>query len=199
MSIPASTSALQSSIRELCIGGKGPIRDIARPSIPTSVPKKKKAPVVADSWEDEMIDSSASDSEPPQSHQDNSSDMLSMSALVGAEGPLDPPPTPISPQTSHTWAANTPAYTSTGPVPSSQDSSNFRSSASARRPEKQTAVANRMIAGALGLRAPKRTEEQRAYDRAVKEQEIRRRNKEKEEAARAKEEEEKAKAAVWDD
>lgn len=69
----------------------------------------------------------------------------------------------------------------------------------ARRPEKQTAVAGRLIAGALGVRAPKRTEEQRAYDRSVKEQEIRRRNREREELAKAKEEEERAKASVWTD
>lgn len=68
-----------------------------------------------------------------------------------------------------------------------------------RRPEKQTAVAGRLIAGALGIRAPKRTEEQRAYDRAVKEQEIKRRNEEREKAAKAREEEERAKAAIWDD
>ena len=55
-----------------------------------------------------------------------------------------------------------------------------------------------MIAGALGIHAPKRTEEQRAYDRSVKEQEIKRRNREREEAAKAWEEEEQAKAAVWD-
>jgi hypothetical protein len=55
-----------------------------------------------------------------------------------------------------------------------------------------------LIAGALGIRAPKRTEEQRAYDRSVKEQEIRRRKKEKEEEAKAQEENEKAKNAVWD-
>lgn len=56
-----------------------------------------------------------------------------------------------------------------------------------------------MIAGALGIRAPKRTPEQRAYDRSVKEQEIRRRNREKEQAAKEKEEGEKAKAAIWDE
>jgi len=67
------------------------------------------------------------------------------------------------------------------------------------RPEKTDAVAKRMIAGALGVKAPKKTEEQRAYDRAVKEKEIKRRNQEKEAAARAKEDAEKAKAAVWDD
>ena len=68
-----------------------------------------------------------------------------------------------------------------------------------RRPEKTDAVAKRMIAGALGVKAPKKTEEQRAYDRAVKEKEIKRRNAEKEEKVRQMEEAEKAKAAVWDD
>ena len=67
------------------------------------------------------------------------------------------------------------------------------------RPEKTDAVAKRMIAGALGVRAPKKTEEQKAYDRVVKEKEIKRRNAEKEAAARAKEEAERAKAAVWED
>jgi hypothetical protein len=67
------------------------------------------------------------------------------------------------------------------------------------RPEKTDAVAKRMIAGALGVRAPKQTEEQKAYDRAVKEKETRRRNLEKEVAAKAEEEAEKAKAAVWND
>jgi hypothetical protein len=51
----------------------------------------------------------------------------------------------------------------------------------------------------LGVRAPKRSEEQRKYDRAMKEQEIRRKNKEKEDLKRKQEEAEKAKAAMWDD
>ena len=77
--------------------------------------------------------------------------------------------------------------------------SDFRSERSNTRPEKTDAVAKRMIAGALGVKAPKRTDEQRAYDRAVKEKEMKRRNQEKEGAARAKEESERAKAAVWSD
>lgn len=67
------------------------------------------------------------------------------------------------------------------------------------RPEKTDAVAKRMIAGALGVKAPKKTEEQKAYDRAIKENEVKRRNQEREAAARAKEEAERAKAAVWDE
>jgi hypothetical protein len=68
-----------------------------------------------------------------------------------------------------------------------------------RRPEKSTAVAGRLIAGALGVKAPKKTEEQRAYDRAVKEQEIKRKSREKMAKEREMEEAERAKHAVWND
>lgn len=74
-----------------------------------------------------------------------------------------------------------------------------RGGGSERRGEKTDAVAKRLIAGALGVRAPKMTEEQRAYERAVKEKEVKRREKEKEALAKAKVEAEKAKRAVWDD
>lgn len=188
---------LQSALRNLSIGERGPVRDIPRPttrSPPTttsasSTPKPKKHPKkpVADSWEDEA--NSSSDDEPIPPLQDGASSTPILSPST--EGPLDPPPTPISPQTSYPWgsaptAASPTAATSPGAGP-------------ARRPEKQTAVAGRLIAGALGIRAPKRTEEQRAYDRAVKEQEIKRRGREREELAKAKEEEEKVKTAVWTD
>ena len=66
------------------------------------------------------------------------------------------------------------------------------------RPEKQTAVAGRLIAGALGVRTPKKTEEQRAYDKAMVEKEVRRREKERQTKKREEEEAEKARAAVWD-
>jgi hypothetical protein len=69
----------------------------------------------------------------------------------------------------------------------------------ARRPEKTDAVAKRLIAGALGVRAPKMTDEQRAYERAGREREAKRRNAEREAAKRAEEEKEKAKVAVWGD
>jgi hypothetical protein len=78
-------------------------------------------------------------------------------------------------------------------------SSDARTERATSRPEKTDAVAKRMIAGALGVKGPKKTEEQRAYDKAIKEKEMKRRNQEKEAVARAKEEAEKAKAAIWDD
>jgi len=138
--------------------------------------KKGKAPV-AESWEDESLSSEEGDSEYEES---------SRTTTI----PNAPPPTPISPSFSGTsdWDMK-------GTVPYGthhEDDSSPR-----RRPEKQTAVAGRLIAGALGVRAPKKTEEQRAYDKAVKEQEIKKRNREREEAAKRREDAEKAKAAAW--
>jgi hypothetical protein len=68
-----------------------------------------------------------------------------------------------------------------------------------KRPEKTTAVAGRMIAAGLGVRAPKRTEEEKEFDRAMREKERKRRAEEKEKEKRETEEREKRKKAVWDD
>ncbi|KAL4947197.1 hypothetical protein BDW69DRAFT_178882 [Aspergillus filifer] len=210
----AATTDLQTSLRELHIGEKtSSIQDIARPKLTTSSiitaisSKKSKKPPVADSWEDEADDASDNDNDDNEPCTQGTTspavaDSLGTSPAV-AEGPLDPPPTPISPQTSQPWVGTSGGYDprAGGQTSRSRSTSGVGAGAARdpnRRPEKQTAVAGRLIAGALGIRAPKRTEEQRAYDRAVKEQEIKRKNREKEEAARAREEEEKAKAAVWD-
>ncbi|PMD56002.1 uncharacterized protein K444DRAFT_633515 [Hyaloscypha bicolor E] len=141
---------------------------------------KKKQPV-AESWDDEELDS-GEDTDRPLSPQQS------------ADLPDAPPPTPISPSTSFARE--------TFIIPFGYDidgASDVRSERTNVRPEKTDAVAKRMIAGALGVKATKKTEEQKAYDRAIKEKEIKRRNQEKEAAARAKEEAERAKAAVWDD
>lgn len=178
------------------------MQDIPRPTPPrssiagsaASTPKPKKAPsAVADSWEDEA-ELSADDND-LQSPASGHSSLLS--PTISGERPLDPPPTPISPQTSYPEVAG--GYTSSPPTSTGAYDAAPQSGGASRRPEKQTAVAGRLIAGALGIRAPKRTEEQRSYDRAVKEQEIRRRNREREEIAKAKEEDEKLKSSVWND
>lgn len=49
------------------------------------------------------------------------------------------------------------------------------------------------------MRAPKRTEEQREYDRTMRDNARKAREKEKEEEKKREVEKEKAKAAVWDD
>jgi hypothetical protein len=68
-----------------------------------------------------------------------------------------------------------------------------------KRPEKTTAVAGRLIAGALGVRAPKRTDEEKEYDKAMREKERKRRTEEKERERRDKEETEARKNAIWND
>ena len=67
------------------------------------------------------------------------------------------------------------------------------------RPEKTDAVARRMIAGALGLKAPRLTEEQKTYDRAVREKERRRKEEERELQKQREQEALKAKQSVWED
>lgn len=64
-----------------------------------------------------------------------------------------------------------------------------------RRPEKTNSAAARMIAGALGMRAPRRTEEQKAYETSLREREKRAR----EDRRRAEEERVKARESVWGD
>lgn len=56
-----------------------------------------------------------------------------------------------------------------------------------------------MIAGALGIRAPKRTEEQRAYDRAMREKEAKQRERQRELEDSSRKEAEKARAAIWEE
>jgi hypothetical protein len=55
-----------------------------------------------------------------------------------------------------------------------------------------------MIAAGLGLRV-KRTEEEKAYDKAVQEKERKRREQEREQEKRREDEAEKAKQSIWED
>lgn len=60
-------------------------------------------------------------------------------------------------------------------------------------------MARRMIAAGLGLKVPRLTEEQRAYDKALREKERKRREQEREEEKRRLAEAEKAKQSIWED
>ncbi|KAI9879401.1 MAG: hypothetical protein M1830_008620 [Pleopsidium flavum] len=142
-------------------------------------PTENRAPV-ADSWEDDL--SSGEDTEKDERRG-------------GIDIPKAPPPTPVSPTFSSSWSETD----STCPYSPSRSSDGGSPSRPNFRPEKQTAVAGRLIAGALGVRTPKKNEEQRAYDKAMKDKETKRRNKEREAQARAKQDADRAKAAVWDE
>jgi hypothetical protein len=134
---------------------------------------------VVDSW-DEEAGSSDSDTETE-----------GRTAPKKSSIPNAPPPTPASP-------------TSGFPSWNSQDPLQFKNprldhdDEERRRPEKSTATAGRLIAAGIGMKAPKKSEEQKAYDKAVRENEIRRRKKEKEAREKEREANEKAKASMWE-
>ncbi|CVK99597.1 uncharacterized protein FMAN_02427 [Fusarium mangiferae] len=165
---------VSSSLKNLSIDTKD------EPSVLSKKPaaKKKTKKAVADSWEDSDSDS-GSDAEPEAEPESNKP--------TPTTTPAPPPPTPMSPVGGLPWE-------------SSSGSPGHRAGADPdKRPEKTDAVARRMIAAGLGLKAPKQTEEQRAYQRSVREQEKKRREQEKEEEKKRQADVEKAKAAIWDD
>ncbi|PNY29755.1 Uncharacterized protein TCAP_00325 [Tolypocladium capitatum] len=140
----------------------------------TKPSKEKKKNQVADSWEDQDSSPSDDDAETP----------------TKASFPSPPPPTPATPHftSAPDWSAMPePGTASPLEVPAS------------RRPEKTDAVARRMIAAGLGLRAPRQTEEQQAYQKSIREQERKKMEQEKADERKRREDAEKAKAAVWDD
>jgi hypothetical protein len=153
----------------------------ARPTQDMTPPKPKGKTPIADSWDDEPVSDSDKETDDPSGPQKS-------------PVPSAPPPTPISPSTYSAWDSG-PGIQNAGYISASN---RHRGEEERRRPEKSTAVAGRLIAGALGVKAPKKTEEQRAYDRAIKEQEIKRKNREKAAKEKEKEEAERAKSAVWD-
>jgi hypothetical protein len=142
---------------------------------------------VVDSWEDDAISDFSPEDEREQEREQvpSKSSTMAPKSPREAPAPLSRPPAPAqvaSPTKTPGW--------------NSQGGSDFREER--RRPEKSTAVAGRLIAGALGVKAPKKTDEQRAYERSIKEQEIRRRNREKEQREKERLDDEEAKASVWD-
>lgn len=144
---------------------------------------KKQKEEVADSWEDAEI----SDDEPETSN--NQSKTTDFATPLTSPRPNPPPPTPMSPfDTAGGWDSH-----------QSEVSSSSSARNDGRRPEKTDAVARRLIAAGLGLKAPKQTEEQKAYQKAVREQERKKRDQEKEAEQRRQEEKQKAKAAIWDE
>ncbi|KAJ9613746.1 uncharacterized protein PV06_10050 [Exophiala oligosperma] len=165
--------------------------------------KSKKGEVV-DSWEDDD-DLSSPDDGAVTPLDGTEPSLKSVAERDPALKP--PPPTPISPPpgASEQYMNWQPAQVLGGgrPKPYSPASPSTPTGSDRerdqRRPEKTTAAASRMIAAGLGMKVPKKTEEQRQYDRAIREQEARRKTREKEDREREREADEKLKAAVWDD
>lgn len=198
----------------------GPVKGSEKPlSKPNNKDKKKAEEEVLDSWEDESVSSSASDDDGDGGvTSEKSSPAGTMTTIISPSkastttpsesrssphrGTRAPSPTlharilnPLAGSGSHTTPSHDSATSSHG-VGATRTGSG--SGSADRRPEKHTGVANRMISHALGIRPAKRTEEQRVYDRAVRENERRRIAREREEEAARKAAEEEAKKSVWE-
>jgi len=165
------------------------------PKKPANSKKPKTKQPVADSWEDEDLSSSDPD-DGDTTPTDPAHPGHSSSSSSSAKGTSAPPPTPISPTYNNKGAR---PWSPTAAMDAFDEEHHLQDSETPpRRSEKTDAVARRMIAGALGIKPPKLTEEQKAYDKAVREQERKRREEKAAEKKRL-EEAEKAKAAIWDD
>ncbi|ETS83729.1 hypothetical protein PFICI_05605 [Pestalotiopsis fici W106-1] len=159
---------------------------------------KTKKPAVADSWEDESSEDEGEGARKEEPQEDR-----------GDERPKPPTYNPSTPAQSSGFAAppptpSTPSYNADASWKSMMGGAGGSSGPGSpedgrKRPEKTDAVARRMIASALGVKAPRLTDEQRAYDRALRDKERKRREAEKEEEKKRKEDAEKAKLAMWED
>jgi len=166
---------------------------------PTKAKKasKPKPDEVADSWEDASLssdsDTAAGDDDTTASNTEAESELQ---PLPSNESPTVPPPTPSSP-TSHSFPYSHPTIPQASPRsdPAFAALDRGGSARDARRPDKSAATASRLIAGALGVRPPKMTPEQREYENAVRDKERRRREAERERVR----EDERMKAAVWEE
>lgn len=158
--------------------------------------KKKEATHVADSWEDEEISSSSESDDDAATPRHGGAGTNNLDA-----GTQAPPPTPMSPTYNNAAGRPLSPSSSTYPlsIPGLTQSDGPFSPEPHKRPEKTDAVARRMIAAGLGLKVPKQTDEQKAYDRAVREKERKRREQEREELKLREAEAEKLKQAIWED
>jgi len=178
-STPAS-EAVAASVSKLTID---PSKKPASGKAQKSKPKK----VVVDSWEDEDVSSGSE-----EGGGVGGDSRLSTSGHDAKAGTAAPPPTPVSPNYNTSSQAFTPMMAALSPT--SADGGH-----QSRRPEKTDAVARRMIASALGVKAPKPTEEQKAYDRAMRENERKRREEDRAMDKKKQEEADEAKRAIWED
>lgn len=165
------------------------------------VESSKKKQTVVDSWEDEDTNSPLDEGSNAHTPTDASDSSFNPAKRTNS-ALAPPPPTPISSE--HNGQAidwSTAGVLGGGrptPYSPSYPSTPSDSDRERRRPEKSTATASRLIAAGLGMKVPKKTEESKQYERAMREQEIKRKAREKEAQEREREADEKLKAAVWD-
>lgn len=179
-----SAQALSSSLNKLQIT-KNTLNDT-----------KKSTSQPIDSWEDEDAESTPID------------ERVQRLSPPAGDFPGAPPTSPASPsvRTKATSSGSPwqtfPPYGLNGSFEAESENHSPPQSTKAdpeRRPEKTTSVASRLIAAGIGAKLPKRTQEQREYDQAIKMQEKKKRDAAKEAELKIKRDTEKAKAAIWED
>lgn len=131
---------------------------------------------VADSWEDEDEDDEDDVSETEQPTAPKAATPAETASVAHPSTPFFGPP--------DVWSGREDSRSAT------RDE---------RRPEKTDAVARRLIVAGLGLKAPPQTDEQRAYQKSVREQEKKRRDEGRSEQQQKADASERAKASVWED
>ncbi|KAF2708836.1 hypothetical protein K504DRAFT_408028 [Pleomassaria siparia CBS 279.74] len=171
-----------------------------------TVKAKAKSALVADSWDEEGSSGSETETETkttlstvPTSTSAAKDSLGPIKTSASYQSPNAPPPTPASPTpfkvpdslTDTAW------FNQTRGIEGGREGSGTNTPT--KRPEKTTAVAGRLIAAGLGVRPPRRTEEERAYDKATREKVRKQRDEEREKEKREKEQAEARKKAVWDD
>lgn len=183
LTLGSFTASIQSSVKNL--------------SINPSKPKAGgKPPAIAESWE-ENEDSTSEDDSAENSRTPKGSPRRPRTS----EYPGPPPPTPSSPQFDMSHGFSSPK----GPSPDGVGGRRSRlqtddyPASSQSRPEKTTSAASRMIAAGLGVRAPAKSEEQKQYDKAIRDKERKARDADKEAKRKAEESKTKAGQAMWDD
>jgi len=169
------------------------------------MPDKSKrtlpAEEVADSWEDESSD--LEQPNPEKSKASEAPERDGREAQKDSAWTRDDDDRPYSGNTDSTLSSSA-VYSPDGTLLSSSSSRSRggggggNDSSSQRRPEKTDAVARRLIAGALGVRAPRKTEEEREYEKATKEKERKRRDEERERQRQEKEAAAKERESMWD-
>lgn len=187
-----SEADIARTLSDLKLSSKAPQKPKAKP---------KSAPV-ADSW-DEDLSGSDTETETETSSlsratsKDTASKLSPINTASSDEPPNPPPPTPASP-TPFEFPDNTP-YAQQRNVAIEGNRARGGADSPQRRPEKTTAVAGRLIAGALGVRPPKRTEEEREFDKAMREKERKRREDERNREKLDKEKAAERARSVWED
>lgn len=186
---------------------------IAKKSLPaassTKVPAKKKKEVVADSWEDEISSGDEDDNKEEENQEEQKKATTTTTTTVKPKSPIGKSAVsapiaktkapPLSSSSDHLDTFFSPISPLSTTVASSHASSKDAGVGGDKRQTKTDAVARRMIAGALGVRVPKSTKEQKEYEAAIRAGERKKKEEERRMKMEEERERERVRKEVWGD